>query len=124
MGSTSWAIMTSLATLSSTSVVTWFRPYFNTMGFLVFTSWPSLFCAAISIRRFFLASRVSGIYFLHSFSTWAAWFLSMAQLNWLMAGGTFSLMSMIFLARCKRTYLGHLMKRVKSRLGWRSPPRR
>merc|ERR1719277_552761 len=24
--------------------------------------------------------------------------------------------------RCKRTYLGHLTKRVKSRFGWMSPP--
>ena len=34
---------------------------------------PAFFCWAISIRRFFLASRVSGIYFLHSFSRWAAY---------------------------------------------------
>merc|ERR1719463_406468 len=26
--------------------------------------------------------------------------------------------------RCKRTYLGHFTKRVRSRLGWMSPPRR
>merc|ERR1719424_1494212 len=124
MGSTSWAMMTSLADLFSTSVVTWLRPYFNTTGFLVLTSWPAFFCWAISMRRFFLASRVSGMYFLHSFRTWAAWFLSIAQLNWLMAGGTFNLMSMIFLARCKRTNFGHLMKRDRSRLGWMSPPTR
>merc|ERR1740130_2149070 len=110
MGSTSWAMTTSLAALFSTSVVTWFR--------------PSFFCCAISMRRFFLASRVSGMYFLQSFRTCAAWFLSMVQLNWLMAGGTLRRMSMIFFARCKRTYLGHLMKRVKSRLGWMSPPTR
>merc|ERR1719424_2231041 len=124
MGSTSWAMMTNLATLFSTKVVTWFNPYFNTTGFLVFTSEPAFFCWAISMRRFFLASRDSGMYFLHSLSTCAAWFLSMAQLNWLMAGGTFSLMSMIFFAFCRRTYLGHLTKRVKSRLGWMAPPRR
>ena len=29
--------------------------------------------------------------------------------------------SMIFFMRCRRTYLGHLMKRVRSRLGWMSP---
>merc|ERR1719476_1162253 len=26
--------------------------------------------------------------------------------------------------RCRRTYLGHLTKRVRSRFGWMSPPRR
>merc|ERR1719446_689138 len=26
--------------------------------------------------------------------------------------------------RCSRTYLGHFTKRVRSRLGWMSPPRR
>merc|ERR1719456_614043 len=115
---------TSLATLSSIRGVTWLRPYFNTIGFLVLTSWPAFFCWAISMRRFFLASRVSGMYFLQSFSTWAAWFLSMAQLNWLMAGGTLSLINIIFFARCKRTYFGHFTKRDRSRLGWMSAPRR
>merc|ERR1719424_2637253 len=124
MGSTSWAMMTNLAALFSTKVVTWFNPYFNTTGFLVFTSCPAFFCWAISMRRFFLASRVSGMYFLQSFKTWAAWFLSMVQLNWWMAGGTFKRINMIFFARCKRTYLGHLTKRVRSRLGWMLPPRR
>merc|ERR1740130_2579757 len=124
IGSTSWAITTSLAALFSTSVVTWLRPYFTTTGFLVFTSWPAFFCWAISIRRAFFASRVSGMYFLQSLSTCAAWFLSMAQLNWLMAGGTFRRMSMIILAFCKRTYFGHFTKRVRSRFGWMSPPKR
>merc|ERR1719230_554604 len=26
--------------------------------------------------------------------------------------------------RCRRTYFGHLTNRVRSRLGWMSPPRR
>merc|ERR1719361_3156232 len=26
--------------------------------------------------------------------------------------------------RCRRTYLGHFTKRVRSRFGWMSPPRR
>merc|ERR1719446_531968 len=116
---------TSLATLSSTSLVTWLRPYFSTTGFLPdFPSLPAFFASASSMRRAFFASRVSGMYFLQSLSTCAAWFLSMAQLNWLIAGGTFKRINIIFLAFCKRTYLGHLTKRVKSRLGWMAPPRR
>merc|ERR1719352_1566357 len=113
-------MITSLADLFFTKVVTWLRPYFSKTGFLVLTSWPAFFCCAVSIMRFFLASRVSGMYFLQSLRTCAAWFLSMVQLNWLMAGGTFNLINMIFFALCKRTYLGHFMNRERSRLGWRS----
>merc|ERR1719203_1947730 len=57
-------------------------------------------------------------------SSVAAWFLSMVMLNWLMAGGIFRRISMIFFMRCNRMYLGHRTKRVKSRFGWMSPPRR
>merc|ERR1719198_647519 len=125
IGSTSWAMTTSLAVLFSTRVVTWLRPYFKTTGFLpLLPSFPAFFCSANSIKRAFLASRVSGMYFLHSFKTCAAWFLSMAQLNWLMAGGTFNRMSIIFLALCRRTYFGHLMNLLRSRFGWMSAPRR
>merc|ERR1719221_2032095 len=105
MGSTSWAITTSLADLFSISVVTWLRPYLMTCGFLVFTSWPSFFCCAISMSLFFLASLVSGVYFLRSRRSVAAWFLSMVMLNWLIAGGIFKRMSMIFFMRWRRTYL-------------------
>merc|ERR1719321_73387 len=117
IGSTSCAMTTSFAVLFSTNVVTWLRPYFRTTGFLLFTSPPAFFCSAASIKRAFLASRVSGVYFLQSLSTWAAWFLSMAQLNWLMAGGTLRRINMIFLALCSRTYFGHLIKRERSRFG-------
>eukprot|EP00442_Polarella_glacialis_P032764 CAMPEP_0115080982 /NCGR_PEP_ID=MMETSP0227-20121206/18996_1 /TAXON_ID=89957 /ORGANISM="Polarella glacialis, Strain CCMP 1383" /LENGTH=59 /DNA_ID=CAMNT_0002468717 /DNA_START=90 /DNA_END=266 /DNA_ORIENTATION=- len=55
----------------------------------------------------FLASFVSGMYFLQSLRTWDAWFLSMAALNWLMAGGTFRRMSITRFMRCRRTNLGH-----------------
>mmetsp|Transcript_99466 Transcript_99466/g.257074 ORF Transcript_99466/g.257074 Transcript_99466/m.257074 type:complete len:217 (+) Transcript_99466:124-774(+) len=124
MGSTSWGMTTSLAALFSIRVVTWFRPYFSTTGFLVFTSWPSFFCCAISIKRVFFSCLVSGWYFFSSFSSWPAWFLSMDMLNWLRAGGTFRRMSMIFFMRWRRTYFGHLMKRVRSLFGWMSPPMR
>merc|ERR1719321_331809 len=85
-GSTSCAMMTSFAALSSTRVVTWFKPYLSTCGFFVFTSSPAFFCCAISSTRCFLASLVSGWYFLQSLRTCAAWFLSIDMLNWLMAG--------------------------------------
>mmetsp|Transcript_74199 Transcript_74199/g.164091 ORF Transcript_74199/g.164091 Transcript_74199/m.164091 type:complete len:271 (-) Transcript_74199:22-834(-) len=124
IGSTSCAMTTSLATLFSMRVVTWFKPYLMTWGFFVFTSLPSFFCCAISKSRAFFASAVSGSYFFSSFSSVVAWFLSMAELNWLIAGGIFRRMSMIFFMRCKRTYLGHLTKRVRSRFGWMAPPRR
>mmetsp|Transcript_49245 Transcript_49245/g.139046 ORF Transcript_49245/g.139046 Transcript_49245/m.139046 type:complete len:264 (-) Transcript_49245:13-804(-) len=124
MGSTSWAITTSLASLSSTRVVTWFKPNLTTCGFLVFTSWPSFFCCAVSISRFFFASLVSGTYLLSSLSTCAAWFLSMVLLNWLMEGGTLRRMSRIRFMRCRRMHFGHLTNRVRSRFGWMSPPRR
>merc|ERR1719321_2246257 len=86
MGSTSWAMTTSFACLLSIRVVTWFSPYLTTCGFFVFTSSPAFFCCAISRSRCFFASFVSGWYFLQSFSTCAAWFLSIDMLNWLMAG--------------------------------------
>merc|ERR1719428_284986 len=89
MGSTSCAMTTSFACFSSTKVVTWLRPNLTTCGFLVLASWPSFFCCAISINLFFFASLVSGAYFFNNLNTEAAWFLSMAQLNWLIAGGTF-----------------------------------
>merc|ERR1719215_1633102 len=40
IGSTSCAITTRLADLFSTKVVTWFKPYFNTCGFLLLLSPP------------------------------------------------------------------------------------
>merc|ERR1740121_463835 len=48
----------------------------------------------------------------------------MAMLNWLMAGGTFKRINITRFIRCRRTYLGHFTNRVRSRLGWMSPPRR
>ena len=108
---------TSLAVLSSTRVVTWFKPNLSTCGFFVFTSSPAFFCVAISISLFFFASRVSGMYFFASLKSCAAWFLSMAELNWLIAGGTFNRKSMMRFMRWRRTYLGHLMNRERSRLG-------
>merc|ERR1719253_1400576 len=87
IGSTLWGITTSLAALFSMRVVTWLRPYLITTGFLVCTSLPSFFCL------------VSGWYFLRRRRSWDAWFLSIAALNWLMAGGTLRRISIIFFIR-------------------------
>mmetsp|Transcript_11408 Transcript_11408/g.31803 ORF Transcript_11408/g.31803 Transcript_11408/m.31803 type:complete len:271 (-) Transcript_11408:38-850(-) len=122
MGSTSCAIATSLACFCSIRVVTWFSPYLMTWGFFVFTSWPSFFCWAISMSLAFFSSAVSGMYFFISLKSCAAWFLSMAMLNWLMAGGTLRRMSMTRFMRCRRTNLGHLTKRLRFLFGWMSPP--
>lgn len=50
------------------------------------------------------------------------WFLSTVWVNWLMVGGTFSLTIRILFCLWIRMYLGHLTKRVRSFLGWMSPP--
>merc|ERR1719171_1513804 len=70
------------------------------------------------MSRVFFASRVSGMYFLHSLRRLVAWFLSIVWLNWAMVGGTFKRHSMIRFWRWRRTYLGHLMKRVRLRFGF------
>merc|ERR1719382_1131858 len=124
MGSTSCAMTTSFAALFSISVVTWFSPYLMTVGFFAFTSPPSFFACAISMSLAFLASLVSGWYFFRRRSRDTAWFLSIVELNWLIAGGILRRSSMIFFIRWSRTYFGHRTKREKSRLGWMAPPSR
>merc|ERR1712146_732233 len=54
MGSTSWAMMTSLASLFSTRLVTWLRPCLRKCGFLCCGSLPASLACAISINRSFL----------------------------------------------------------------------
>ena len=70
-------------------------------------------------------SGILGFYlFVSNAPIYLHWFFSRVWENWLMVGGT--------LRRCIRMrfclwilmYLGHLTKRVKSREGWMSPPRR
>ena len=48
--------------------------------------------------------------------------LSRVDLNWLTGGGMRRRLSSTAFWRCRRTYLGHLTKRVRSRFGWMSPP--
>merc|ERR1719433_1603422 len=75
-------------------------------------------------KPLFFSSLVSGTYFFRSFKRLAAWFLSMAVLNWFKAGGTLRRINIIFFIRCKRTYFGHFTKRVRSVFGRMSPPMR
>mmetsp|Transcript_47819 Transcript_47819/g.111530 ORF Transcript_47819/g.111530 Transcript_47819/m.111530 type:complete len:224 (-) Transcript_47819:12-683(-) len=121
-GSTSWAMMTSLASFCSMSVVTWLRPNFKITGFFGFTSPPSFFAFAASNKRADFSFLVSGLYFWHSLSKLPAWFLSMVFVNWLTAGGTFKRKSIMRFLRCKRMYFGHFTKRLRSVFGRMSPP--
>merc|ERR1740139_74796 len=59
MGSTSWAMTTSWAFLDSTSSVTWLRPNLMWLGLSPLSADLS---AAISARRAFFSTRVSGMY--------------------------------------------------------------
>ena len=141
IGSTSWAMTTNLALPSSTNSVTWLRPNLSTVGLLpCFLSLAPLFSASF-YNLVFLSFLVSGLYFESSLRSWLAiqiliiriclerkilfhlpWFLSMVWENWLIVGGTLSLVNRILFYRWIRMYLGHLTKRVRSLLGWISPP--
>ena len=92
IGFTSCAIATILAFLVSIRWVMCLRPYFRTTGGVVAggASPAAVILATSSIRDAF-ASLVSGWYFTSSLKSSAAWFLSNVELNWLSAGGTFSL---------------------------------
>lgn len=50
------------------------------------------------------------------------WFLSRARVNWAIDGGTLRRWYRRRFWRWRRTYLGQRTKRVRSRLGWMSPP--
>merc|ERR1719240_707360 len=89
IGSTSCAMQTSCAFLSSHSLVMWLMPYLTYSGF-------------------FLASASSGRYLCSSLKRLSERFLSSVLLNWLIDGGTFSLVYSTLRWRWMRTYLGHL----------------
>mmetsp|Transcript_109836 Transcript_109836/g.342354 ORF Transcript_109836/g.342354 Transcript_109836/m.342354 type:complete len:222 (+) Transcript_109836:209-874(+) len=123
MGSTLWAMHTSLAFLASTSVVTWLRPNLMTHGLVdASRSLAATFFSAASDRRFFLSALVSGRYLARSLKSSSDWFFSSVLVNWLTDGGTLMRWTMTAFWRCRRTYLGHLTKRPRSRLGWMAPP--
>merc|ERR1719337_227282 len=123
-GSTSCAITTSLACLLSMRDVTWLRPYLSMSGFLLSTWPPPSSAFAMARRRCFFASFVSGLYFFKRRRSWPAWFLSIAELNWLTAGGDLRRLSRMAFFRCSVTYLGHLTTRERFTRGWIAPPMR
>merc|ERR1719386_574504 len=83
-------------------------------GFFDSTSLPDSWAFAMVKRRCFLASFVSGLYFFIRRRSWDAWFLSIATLNWLTAGGDLRRLRMMDFLRCSVTYFGHLTTRLKS----------
>merc|ERR1719247_3067007 len=114
-GSTSCAITTSLACLLSMRDVTWLSPYLSMSGFLLSTSAPPS-CS--------FASFVSGLYFFNKRRSWPAVFLSIAELNWLTAGGDLRRLRRMAFFRWSVTYLGHLTTRERFTRGWIAPPMR
>merc|ERR1711918_170506 len=122
MGSTSWASTTGLAFFSSMSVVTWLMPILHETGRLEDALPPAATAAASALRRSFFSVRVSGLRLFRRRKSCDAWRLSKVLENWLIAGGILMRLSRVILARWRRTYLGHLTKRVRSRFGMMAPP--
>merc|ERR1719224_406750 len=91
-------------------------------GFLLSTSFPCSWAFAIPRRRCFFSSFVSGLYFLISRSNCAAWFLSIAALNWFTDGGDFKRFRRMAFLRWSVTYLGHFTTRERLTRGWIAPP--
>merc|ERR1719409_2140095 len=79
MGSTSWAITTSLALFSSTRVVTWLRPYLMWRGLAVLVLSP--LAAASADNLAFFSARDSGLYLGRSLKSLLASFLSTVDWN-------------------------------------------
>merc|ERR1712226_1054288 len=105
------------------SDVTWLIPIFTATGFLAAALPPAATFSACSARRSFFSVLVSGLRLLRRRNTWDAWRLSKVLENWLIAGGILMRLRSVILLRCRRTYFGHLTKRVRSRfLGRMSPP--
>lgn len=107
IGSTSWAMTTSLAFFSSTNLVMWLSPYLRTTGLLVFFSsakgllitqvvlLPSALSLAASLNLVYFYFLSSGLYFFRMLKSVDCWFLSKVWVNWLITGGTFILLSKI-----------------------------
>merc|ERR1711988_1651502 len=105
IGSTSCAMTTSLASFSSTSLVTWLIPILTHTGFLESTDLPAALASAASPMRLAFWLLLSGLSWLSSRKSWPAWrWYKIRRERWI------------------RTYLGHLTKRVRSPEGRMSPP--
>merc|ERR1719421_2452049 len=115
---------TSFACLLSMRDVTWLSPYLSIKGFLLSTCSPFSWALAMPNSRCFLSSLVSGLYFCRSRRSWAAWFLSIDELNWFTAGGDFKRFRRMAFLRWSVTYLGHFTTRERFTRGWIAPPMR
>jgi len=91
IGSTSWAITTSLASPLSTKEVTWFNPNFNTTGLGVLTSLPWALFSAVALSLVNLSFFDSGEYLVNNLHKFLDLLLSRVLVNWLIAGGTLNL---------------------------------
>ncbi len=118
MGSTLLAITTSLAFLSSMSLVTWLRPNLRWKGLCLSTDFFSAFSLAYWVNLWLFCLLSSGEYFCKSLNKFFEWFLSKALENWAMVAGTFSLVSKILFCLWKVMYFGHFTNLVKFLLGW------
>merc|ERR1712105_16478 len=78
--------------------------------------------SARAFKRCFFSCLVSGLYLSKRRNSWVAVCLSRVSVNWLMLGGTFNLCIRMALCLWSLMYLGHLTKRLRSRLGWISCP--
>merc|ERR1719187_1510970 len=110
---------TSWAFFFSTRVVTVLTPWRRTGALLLgASSFPAALASALALRRSFLACLSSGLYLSNSLNSCVAVCLSRVWLNWLTAGGTFSLVWSTAFWRWSLMYLGHLMNLDRSLLGW------
>lgn len=85
---------------------------------------PSAISTARASRRTFFSCLVSPLYLLRRRKSWVAVFLSSVCANWAIAGGTLRRWWRMTFWRCRRTYSGHLTKRVRSVTGWIDWPAR
>ncbi|GET86048.1 60S ribosomal protein L7a, putative [Leishmania tarentolae] len=116
-GSTLFAITTMRACFFSIARVTSCSPVTTAKGALVDTVFfgSFFFSSATLCRRSRRALRVSGAYFLISFSTSFRLVRSSTFVNWFSAGGTFRRRCSTRFLRCIVTNVGHRMKRDRSR---------
>jgi hypothetical protein len=87
-------------------------------------SFSSAADAAAAVKRAFLSCFDSGRYLFNSLNNCVAVFLSSVCENWAMAGGTLRRWCRMTFCLWRRTYSGHLTKRVRSvwgRMSWPGP---
>ena len=87
-------------------------------------SFSSALNAAAAVKRASFSCFYSGRYLFNSLNNCVTVFLSSVCENWAMAGGTLRRWCIITFCHWRRTYSGHLMKRVRSawgRMSWPEP---